>query len=496
MNPWNKSKSSSLDVTRRGFLAGCAGCAAACAPSLAASLRQVPARAAVALPVPPEALGQVSSETPSLPDVKPRLRLVFTHMSPEKETWPYKGYDYEGRKRELTARLQQACPQIEFLPATAQTAEEAKKILAGDRDIDGYVNYLVGCWTGATGEIIAAGRPTILIDDLYAGTGEFLIQYAAARRKGLKVAGVSTERFEDVVEAVRTFEALKKMQHSVILDVVKGDPGEVARAIESVFGTKVRKTSGEELEESFRKCDRTQAREYADRWIREARLIVEPSREEIDQSAVMYIAMRDLMKKYHAQAVTIDCLTLFYAGKLSAYPCLGFFQLNNDGLVGGCEADLQSTVSMLLMGYLVGRPGYISDPVIDTSKNRIIYAHCVAPSKVFGPAGKTNPYDIRSHSEDRKGASIRSLMPLGEIVTTLKFDPVRKEVIIHQARTTENIDEDKACRTKLAAEVRDIDKLFNEWDQWGWHRITFYGDHKRPVETVAALAGFKVVWES
>jgi hypothetical protein len=230
--------------------------------------------------------------------------------------------------------------------------------------------------------------------------------------------------------------------------------------------------------------------------VREARAVVEPSREEIEKSAVMYVAMHDLMEKHKAQAVAIDCLTLFYGGKLAAYPCLGFFQLNNDGRVGACEGDLESTATMLLMGYLVGRPGYISDPVIDTSLNRIIYAHCVAPSKVFGPAGNTNPYDIRSHSEDRKGASVRSLMPLGEIVTTLKFNPVRKEVIIHQAKTVENIDEDKACRTKLAAEVRDVDKLLGEWDRWGWHRVTFYGDHKRTVETTSALLGFKVTWES
>ena len=73
---------------------------------------------------------------------------------------------------------------------------------------------------------------------------------------------------------------------------------------------------------------------------------------------------------------------------------------------------------------------------------------------------------------------------------------MRKEVIIHQAKTVENIDEDKACRTKLAAEVRDVDKLLGEWDRWGWHRVTFYGDHKRTVETTSALLGFKVTWES
>jgi hypothetical protein len=466
-----------LNVNRRDFLAGCAGCVAV-APTMGAA-------SASAAPL-----------TALLSEVRPRLRLVFTHVPPEKETWPYKGYNYEARKQELTLRLKQACPNIEFLTATAQSAEDAKRIIAQDRDIDGYVNYIVGIWSGAVEPIASSGRPVLMVDDHYAGSGEFLVQYAAARRKGLKVAGVSSSRFEDVVEAVKTFEALKKMQHSVILDVIDRELGEVASAIESVFGTKVRKTSAEEINEAYRKADRAQAREWAERWVREARAVVEPSREEIEKSAIIFVGMRDLMKQHKAQAITVDCLTLFYGGKLPAYPCMGFFQLNNDGLVGACEADLQSTATMLLMTYLTGRPGYISDPVIDTSLNRIIYAHCVAPNRVFGPAGKANPYDIRSHSEDRKGACVRSLMPLGEMTTTLEFSPTRKEVIIHQAKTTENIDEDKACRTKLAAEVRDIDKLMGEWDQWGWHRVTFYGDLKRPVETLAALAGFKTVWES
>jgi hypothetical protein len=85
--------------------------------------------------------------------------------------------------------------------------------------------------------------------------------------------------------------------------------------------------------------------------------------------------------------------------------------LVNDLNVGACEADLQSTISMLLMAYHAQRPGYISDPVIDESKNQIIYAHCVATNKPFGPGGPASPYHIRSHSEDRKGAAIRTLLP-------------------------------------------------------------------------------------
>jgi hypothetical protein len=42
----------------------------------------------------------------------------------------------------------------------------------------------------------------------------------------------------------------------------------------------------------------------------------------------------------------------------------------------------------------------------------------------------------------------------------------------------------------------DIDKLMDYWDEWGWHRVTFYGDLKRPVQHIAALLGFEVIEEA
>ena len=44
-----------------------------------------------------------------------------------------------------------------------------------------------------------------------------------------------------------------------------------------------------------------------------------------------------------------------------------------------------------------GRPGYISDPVMDTARRQIIYAHCVAPNRALGPAGPETPFEILSH---------------------------------------------------------------------------------------------------
>lgn len=472
-----RSRTPVCSFNRREFLGGCAACAAGLA-----GISLLGAKSA-------------SAQAP-YPSEKAKVRLVFTHIPPGSPTWPNIGYDYEERKSELFNKLSKGCPGIEFLQATAHNANDAKKILEADKEVDGYLIYMIGIWTRAPQTIAATGRPTIFVDDLYGGSGEFLIANSAAKRNGWKVAGVSSSNFEDVIQAAKCFECIKKLRSSVILRV-GGGFGCSEEGVEKVFGTKTVGVNYDPLNELYDKADPDEAKKWAKRWIEEAQRVVEPSREEIEKSGAMYLAMSELMRQNDAQAITINCLGGFYGGHIKAYPCLGFFQLNNDGYVGACESDLTSTITMLLMTYLIGRPGYISDPVIDTAKNQIIYAHCVAPNKVYGPKGRTNRYHIRNHSEDRKGAAVRSLMPLGEMTTTLEFNPDNRKVIIHQAKSVSNIEEDKACRTKLAAEVKgDIDKLLEYWDQWGWHRVTYYGDLKRPVENLAALLGFEVIEEA
>ena len=467
-------------LSRREFIQGCAACMAYASAFTLGNNRLY------------------ASGQPAAGQEKARVRLIFSHIPPDRPTWPNIGYDYEGRKEELFSRLQQSCPNIEFLPVTLQNAEQADKLLQSENNVDGYLVYIVGIWTGVPNKVISSGRPTILVDDLYAGSGEFLIEYARAKRAGMKVAGVSSSRFEDVVDALKCFECMKKLRSSTVLDVTDaktlwGDP----KVIKEVFGTEVKQISSQEFNDAYQQADRTQGAQWAKRWIQNAEKVIEPSTEEIEKSGTMYLTMKSLLEKYKAPAIAVDCLGLYYGGKLMAYPCLGFFQFNNDGLVGACEGDLPSTMMLLMMTNLVGRPGYISDPVIDTSTNQIIYAHCVATNKVFGPKGPSNPYHIRSHSEDRKGACVRSLMPVGEITTSIEFNSERKELVMHQSKTVGNVDEDKACRNKLAAEVKgDINKLLSEWDRFGWHRVTFFGDHKKAVEMITSLLGIKVVIEA
>jgi len=106
-------------LNRREFLGGCATCAAGLAGISALGLSALGAKTAAA-----QEIGGFSE--------KAKVRLVFTHAPPEEATWPNIGYDYEGRKRDLTEKLRRACPEIKFFPVTAKNPQVAREILKGD----------------------------------------------------------------------------------------------------------------------------------------------------------------------------------------------------------------------------------------------------------------------------------------------------------------------------------------------------------------------------
>jgi hypothetical protein len=436
-----------------------------------------------------------------------------------------------------------AIPECELVSTMAKGPDEAKKILAADAafPFDGYVVCQLNCWNQVVQTIAASGKPTLYVDFQYGGSGGFLVYTAAFLRKITPNLGfVASSRMEDLVAAFRAFaqakkagpesdfgalvassrrlctpgpgplavtadnlsvlssgDCLRKMKESKILAVGGGWPG-IAPAVKEGMGIEVVNVPYAEVNEAWAAADKEDAKAIADRWHKTAAKVEGVSLETLETSAAMYLAQKAVLKKHGANAITINCLGGFYGGHIHAYPCLGFHELLNEGLIGACECDVRSTATMVAMTTLTqGRPGYISDPVIDTSSRQIIYAHCVASNRVFGPGGPANPIEILTHSEDRQGASVRSILPLGYMTSTLEFSPERRTILFHRGLALANSPDDRACRTKLAVEpVGDIEKLFAEWDEWGWHRVTVYGDLKEPIYGLAEALGWHVLEEA
>jgi hypothetical protein len=474
--------------------------------------------------------------------VKPKIRLVFCETTNDKPIWPNVGYDFDARRKQVIQALTQGCPDLQFLTTKVMDdPKDADAVLQGNADVDGYVVCLQGLgWRNDAFKLCTTGKPTLLVDNLFGGSGLFLTQQARIMGSGKPIDWVSSSDDQDIVASARHFgllkqgksplevaaafraarrhhtptqhdwtceadpipepsfeDALKQLARTKILVVGGGWGGDAFRkATQELVGLQLISVPFEELSAAYDQADLDAARAFTDRWMSEAKEVVEPDRGEILKSGTMYVAMKRLIDHHDARGISINCLGGFYGGHMEAYPCLGFSQLNNDGLVGGCEADQMSALTMATMGALVGRPGYISDPVIDTSKNQIIYAHCVAMTKPFGPDGTSNPYRIRNHSEDRKGASIQSLLPAGYMTTTLEINPTSRQVLMHQAKSAGNTDSDMACRTKLEGIVKgDIERLTENW-RMGWHRVTFYGDLKEPVTELCKRLKMELIEEA
>jgi hypothetical protein len=505
-------------ISRRQFLTRCAACAGAAAIAGA-----------------PAWLRAASGKGP-------RIRIVYALHGPKQEVpdWPNKGFDFVPVMERTSAELSNRFKDFSFLPSMATGEEQALKILESDKseDIDGYIVYQMNCWNRVAQTMVMSGKPVLYADFQYAGSGGFLVYTAGFLRAGTPNLGfVASSRMDDLAAVVQCFEAAKAGGPSFDFAAATAQvrvartpkPGDLAckpdqletlpidETIRRMTASKILAVRGpeadppttvmgipvvylpfSELNEAWAAADKNETQAIADRWMKSAALVEGVSHDELVNSAAMYLGEKAVMKKHGANAISINCLGGFYGGHIHAYPCLGFHELGNEGLVGGCECDVPSAAAMVAGSILTqGRPGYISDPVIDTSKRRIIYAHCVASNRPFGPKGPANPFEILTHSEDRQGASVRSIFPAGYMTTTIEISDLRKEIILHQGKAVGNDPDDRACRTKLAAEpVGDIEKLFTMWDKWGWHRVTFYGDLKKPVHALADALGWPVVEET
>jgi hypothetical protein len=506
-------------MSRRGFLA--AGCAAACAGATGLLL--------------PEKYARAAEQAKKL-----KIRVIYA-LHAEKQAqpdWPNKGFDFVPVMDTIDKTLAEHVPEMTFVRSLATGEEQAKKILADDTtaaDIDGYIVYQLNCWNRVVQTVVTSGKPVLYCDFQFGGSGGFLVYTAGFLRSATPNLGfVASSNLEDVVASVKCFgtvkspnefaavtakvrqertpgfenvpdtpdpvetlspaDCMEKLKECKILAVRDQESGPA----DAFAGVPVERVSFAELNAAWEAADKNAAKAIVDKWYKGAAKIVGVPDNVLMDSAAMYLAEKAVMEKHNANAITINCLGGFYGNHIHAYPCLGFHELNNEGLIGACECDVASTASMVLFTALTkGRPGYISDPVLDSSMRRITYAHCVASNRPFGPKGDINHFEILTHSEDRQGASVRSILPVGYLTTTIQLSNDRKEMLFHQGKVIANDPDDRACRTKLAAEpVGDFEKMFTQWDKWSWHRVTCYGDLKKPVFDLADAMGYKVIEEA
>jgi predicted SnoaL-like aldol condensation-catalyzing enzyme len=240
-------------------------------------------------------------------------------------------------------------------------------------------------------------------------------------------------------------------------------------------------------------------------WIKPALGILEPTRQEIIDSARYYLAVKQLMIRENARGIcSAACMG-------DPRGCLTFSKLNDMGFVGACEGDIDSTLTMLLAGYAFRAPGFITDPVVDESKNAVVQFHCTSFTRL--PDGSRMPFLIRNQTDSGGGVALQVQWRTGEPVTMAKLVNLDTMLVV-SGKITETGVSPLACRTQFTQTVRNARHLFLNWgagaivppsspgdlSQYAGampmlHRAVFYGDHVRGFKRLGDLMGFKVVEE-
>ena len=417
--------------------------------------------------------------------------------------WPCINYDYDKELARVMAPIIARNPDIDFDIFKYTSLDMAKADYEEDKKkYDGVLVLLMTNWLKIDTFYIEQsknGIPTIVADVPYCGSGSTLEKSSPLIRDGgFPVPLVSSLDYNDIANAVTLFSVIKKMKEAKILVVKNEVQTEVQKAASAIWGCEFINRTSVDLMGILNTISDEQAMPLAEKWANEATEIREPTNADILQSAKLYYAIKSLMKECGADAVTIDCLELsyndIYGKNCHMYPCLTYYQMANDGEIGVCEADINSTISSMITLFLTKRPGYVSDPVIDTSSDQIIYSHCVACRKVYGKDDpRTCQYYLRSHAEDNKGASVQVIFPAGEKLTTVQISNVDGWASIHSSKSCGNVGGENGCRSKLAATC-NAENILNNWMPQ-WHRVTVFGDFRKEMKFLFKMKGYKIIEE-
>jgi L-fucose isomerase-like protein len=153
--------------------------------------------------------------------------------------------------------------------------------------------------------------------------------------------------------------------------------------------------------------------------------------EDLIKSMRLYRAIKKVCQEENLEALTLSCFKLIE--QIDTTGCVALSLLNDDGIIAGCEGDLQSIFTLLAVKALTGKDGFMANPsMINSRTNELILAHCTVGLK------QTERYIIRNHFETEKGIAIQGLLPTGDVTIIKCGGECLDEYYLSTGTLTEN----------------------------------------------------------
>lgn len=195
-------------------------------------------------------------------------------------------------------------------------------------------------------------------------------------------------------------------------------------------------------------------------------------RTEMEKSLNVYGAIKRITEKYNLLGVTVRCFDLLTTVHTTG--CLALAILNAEGIYAGCEGDMPSLISMIILGEISEQPIFMCNlNRIDTDRNELIFAHCTLPANM--------PYtmSLTTHYESGIGVAIAGSIPEKDI-TIFKISNDLTNCFAAEGKIIENRRDPNLCRTQIKVSLDHYDYFLT--NPIANHHVICIGKHQKALE--------------
>ena len=209
----------------------------------------------------------------------------------------------------------------------------------------------------------------------------------------------------------------------------------------------------------------------------------EATPEDMLKAMRLYRAIRRIAQEDGLSAFTLSCFRLI--NTTSTTGCLALALLNDEGIIAGCEGDLQSVFTLLMAKAVTGCTGFMANPsMINAHSNELVLAHCTIGLQ------QTEQFVVRSHFETGRGIGIQGILPTGETTLLKCGGECLDEYYIASGRLMENTNYINMCRTQVRVRLDTPTHYFLK-NPLGNHHILLAGRYETQLQEFLQANGCK-----
>ena len=214
----------------------------------------------------------------------------------------------------------------------------------------------------------------------------------------------------------------------------------------------------------------TEAEDVAQAMVKRAKGVVEPSDADMVEAAKAYLVIKKICQEERLDAMTIRCFDIVKACGTTS--CLALALLNDEGIVAGCEGDMQTLMSMYLAKRLCGEVAFMANPSQLTDQSAML-AHCTIPLTMCDET------IVRSHFESGIGVAIQGLLPLTDYTLFKWVGSKLDRYFVTEAKAVETPYSNHFCRTQITLDVNLKPYLLQH--SIGNHHVIVRGRHAEEI---------------